>query len=81
MTDPWAAMDASAQAEAVRRGEVSALELVDAAISRAEVDVQRAEALAFAASEPSVSDIGLGAPRWKMEERVARLVGSEGVSP
>lgn len=54
---------------------------VDAAISRAEVDVQRAEALAFAASEPSVSDIGLGAPRWKMEERVARLVGSEGVSP
>ena len=36
MTDPWAPMDATAQAEALRRGEVSALELVDAAIARIE---------------------------------------------
>ena len=36
MTDPWATMDATAQAEAVRRGEASASELVEAAIARIE---------------------------------------------
>ncbi len=36
MSDEWAAMDATAQAELVARGEVTPLELVDAAIARIE---------------------------------------------
>jgi len=36
MTDAWAELDATAQAEAVRVGDASALELVDAAIARIE---------------------------------------------
>ena len=50
-------------------------------VAQAKADVQRAEALAFAAPEPRVEDIGLGEPRWQVEERVARLVESQGVTP
>jgi Asp-tRNA(Asn)/Glu-tRNA(Gln) amidotransferase A subunit family amidase len=75
MTNELAYLDTTAQAELVRRGEMSPLELVDAAIARVEeVNPQLNTVIISTGGAPLHTDCG------EAVENVARLLESLGLS-